>query len=155
MRLVFSEEDIDNHTNLHRVLTAEAGDVAWEAIPGSVEGLAAQVVAEAATSPMLSFLDPFGVGMSYEVLTKTLLGRPANTRTEVLLNINVESVRRIGGRLHENGGNPGAGAERTLRRVDNFLGDTWWREDFRDARSTKRLSAWRSGSGTTASSAAP
>jgi three-Cys-motif partner protein len=134
VRLVFSEEDMDNHTDLHSVLSAEAGDIRWEAIPGNVEGLARQVVAEAGTSPMLTFLDPFGVGMSYQVLTKTLLGRPLSARTEVLLNINVESVRRIGGRLNENGGKPGAGAEQTLKRVDNFLGDTWWREEFRDVR---------------------
>lgn len=60
VRLVFSEEDIDNHTNLHAVLTEEAGDAfPWEAIPGDVEHLARAIVAEAGESPMLTpFLTP-------------------------------------------------------------------------------------------------
>lgn len=137
VRLMFSEEDMDTHTELHRTLTEAAGaEVQWDADMGEVEQWAAANVREAADAPMLTLLDPFGVGLSYRVLTEVLLGRPAKLKTEVLLNINVESVRRIGGFLRVPEEQRPPGAEKTLSHVDGFLGDRWWREDFRRVRDT-------------------
>ena len=144
VRLYFSEEDIDHHTELHRTLTEAVGsDVEWEAVCGTAERWAGAFVRDAADAPMFTFLDPFGVGLSYEVLTETLLGRPAQLKTEVLVNINVESVWRIGGRLQEidSGSSPRTGAEATLERVDRFLGDTWWRGKFRRVRDASSAAA--------------
>ena len=144
VRLCFSEEDIDNHTKLQRTLSEAVGsDVEWEAMCGPVEQWAGAFVREAGEAPMFTFLDPFGVGLGYDVLTKTFLGRPAQLKTEVLMNINVESVQRIGGRLQEidSGSSNRAGVEATLERVDRFLGDTWWRDEFRRVRDTSSAAA--------------
>lgn len=132
VRLLFSEEDLDTHTELSRTLSEAAGEgVQWDADYGSVEEWAPINVRIAGEAPMLTFLDPFGVGLSYRVLTEDLLGRPPHLKTEVLLNINVESVRRIGGLLRREAS---TGFElktaKAISRVDDFLGDDWWREEF-------------------------
>ncbi len=46
-----------------------------------------------------TFLDPFGTALAHEVLTGKLLARPRDCKTEVLLNLSLEAVWRIGGHL--------------------------------------------------------
>ena len=138
VRCVFCEGDIDSASNLESVLREEAGEgLLWEVLIGDVQRYAATVVQEAGSAPMLTFLDPFGIGLPYIVLTETLLARPTSCPTEVLLNINVESVGRIGGRLRERPGARTQGAEATLRRVDTFMGGDWWRDEFNHVRDNK------------------
>jgi three-Cys-motif partner protein len=137
---VFCEADMDNVTDLRQVLAEEAGsDLNYEVFDGPVEQWAAAIVREAGPAPMLTFLDPFGAGVPYQLLTGTLLGRPTSYRTEVLLNINVEMVWRIGGRLKEEPAGPAT--EKTLATLDLFFGDTWWREEFLEARSSRGAAA--------------
>lgn len=82
------------------------------------------------TDPALIFVDPFGLGISYD-LFKVAIGRPRPARTEILLNYNIEAIRRIGGHLN----NPHRpGAEKSLQRVDASLGGDWWREVFHETR---------------------
>jgi hypothetical protein len=83
---------------------------------------------------MLTFLDPFGTALSYDNLTTKLLGRAPDKPTEVLLNLNLQGVWRIGGLL--TGDTKEADAEGTLSRLDGFFGDDWWRDEFRQARVT-------------------
>jgi three-Cys-motif partner protein len=142
VRLLFSEEDLDTHTELNRTLTQAAGEaVQWDADYGPVEQWAPVNVRIADEAPMLTFLDPFGVGLSYDVLTKILLGRPANLKTEVLLNINIESVRRIGGHLRRLEQGYDAASAKTVATVDDFLGDDWWHEEFRSVRDRSTAAA--------------
>lgn len=139
-RCLFCEADIDNATDLRRVLSAEAGDdLNYEVFDGPVEMWATGIVRDAGQSPMLTFLDPFGAALPYKLLTETLLGRPVSSRTEVLLNINVEMVWRIGGRLTEKV--PSPSTEKTLSTLDLFFGDTWWREEFLRARGSRGAAA--------------
>jgi hypothetical protein len=83
----------------------------------------------AGTDPMLTFLDPFGTPLAYDVLVTQLLGRPPVTPTEVLLNLNLESVSRIGGLLATK--TPKPHHELTLGRLDTSFGGAWWRDTFR------------------------
>lgn len=82
------------------------------------------------TDPALIFVDPFGLGISYELFKKAL-ARPKPALTEILLNYNIEAIRRIGGHL-KNPEKPGA--EKSLQRVDASLGGPWWRELFQETR---------------------
>lgn len=95
---------------------------------GRIEDHLAELVAEAADLPLLAFLDPFGLGISLEQLSETLLNRP-NTiggATEILLNFNLGGLPRIGGLLTSP--DPGAGAPATLARLDAVLGGAAWRD---------------------------
>jgi three-Cys-motif partner protein len=86
-----------------------------------------EVVAAAVNKPMFVFLDPCGVGIPFDGMTR-LLNRNAPRHqppTEVLLNFNHAAVRRIGGHLKSPSGN-----EATIRRMDDAVGGTWWHEAF-------------------------
>lgn len=87
--------------------------------------------------PVVTFLDPFGVAMPRELVTGMLLARQSPP-SEVLLNINVEAVSRLGGLLQraEDGSvqiKPNC-FEKGVERADEFLGGDWWRSEFLDAR---------------------
>lgn len=89
-------------------------------------------LAAAGSDPVLLFLDPFGVSLSLDLLVDSIKKRPADSKTEVLLNFNIEAVSRIGGILESK--KPQPHDEKTLARGDAFLGGTWWREEFVKAR---------------------
>ena len=86
-----------------------------------------EVIAAAANKPMFVFLDPCGVGITFDAMIR-LLNRNAPQHqppTEVLLNFNHAAVRRIGGHLRSPSGN-----EATIRRMDDAVGGTWWLDAF-------------------------
>ncbi len=86
-----------------------------------------EVMTVAANKPMFVFLDPCGVGIPFDAMTR-LLNRNAPSHqppTEVLLNFNHAAVTRIGGHLRSPSGN-----EATIRRMDDAVGGTWWHEAF-------------------------
>lgn len=85
------------------------------------------VIASTANKPMFVFLDPCGVGISFEAMIR-LLNRAAPRHrppTEVLLNFNHDAVRRIGGHLRSENRN-----EATIQRLDAAVGGAWWHEAF-------------------------
>lgn len=57
-----------------------------------------------AGSPVVTFLDPFGVAMPTNPMTDLLLAKGRPRPSEVLLNINLEAVGRLDGWLEERGG---------------------------------------------------
>lgn len=94
--------------------------------------------------PVVTFLDPFGVAMDRHHMTDTLLApRPGGQPSEVLLNINVEAVWRIGGNLQRglSGFEPQRGQEKGVLKADAFLGGTWWREVFFESREAGQTAA--------------
>ncbi len=87
--------------------------------------------------PLVTFLDPFGISMSRQMMIETLLSHRERSRsTEVILNINLEAVRRIGGNLQLVKGRiePKQGQESGIRRTDEFFGGEWWRHSFFEQR---------------------
>jgi three-Cys-motif partner protein len=95
--------------------------------------------ARASGSPLLAFLDPFGVSMDRSTMVDAVCARGSLT-TEVMLNINVEAVSRHGGYLQK-GADGRAEVRSHLRaktsgveKTDRFLGGTWWRDRFVQAR---------------------
>ncbi len=92
---------------------------------GSIEEHIATVVAQVGSDPLLTFLDPFGTALPWSQLKDSLLNRPNSAPNEVLLNMNVDALRRIGAlpRAEEK-------HRATVERLDALLGHTGWRETF-------------------------
>ncbi|MEW2086096.1 three-Cys-motif partner protein TcmP [Streptomyces sp. NPDC005283] len=115
-------------------LVAEAHEqgLAAHALQGRAEKHLESVLSRAQGAPLFAFLDPFGLGLSFDALTRQIFGtrtergatgRPA---TEVLLNFNANAVRRIGGLLTSGKDTPNKPA--ILSAMDTACGGTWWRD---------------------------
>lgn len=80
--------------------------------------------------------------MNRATMTDVLLSR-RTASSEVIVNINLEAVWRIGGNLEERDGEilARSGQESGVQRVDAFFGGTWWRNDFHAARQAQGSAA--------------
>ncbi|MFE7229168.1 three-Cys-motif partner protein TcmP [Streptomyces sp. NPDC001231] len=120
-------------------MVEEASDrgLTAQALNGQVQKHLDYVVKQAQGAPLLAFIDPFGLGLSFEALTEQLFGsrRPAGATgrdaTEVLLNFNANAVRRIGGVLRST--KETKSKEATLVAMDSACGGGWWRDEFMQA----------------------
>ncbi|MFE1076225.1 three-Cys-motif partner protein TcmP [Streptomyces sp. NPDC058783] len=107
------------------------------ALRGRAEKHLSAVLDRAAGSPLFAFLDPFGLGLSFDALTQDIFGSRARRgltgrhATEVLLNFNANAVRRIGGLLTSTKQTPSKPA--TLSAMDVACGGDWWRQEFLDS----------------------
>ncbi|MFE6478054.1 three-Cys-motif partner protein TcmP [Streptomyces rochei] len=114
---------------------AQRKGVSAHALKGKVEIHLEQVLERAKGAPLFAFLDPFGLGVSYDALTNQIFGsRRGSTgrhATEILLNFNANAVRRIGGYLNSSKDFPGKNA--TLEAMDAACGGPWWRDEFRNS----------------------
>lgn len=127
---LFVESDPKLAANLSEVLQKEAPpELRYEVWTGDVSDYVVPALTRAGTDPLLAFLDPFGTPLAYEVLTRQLLHRPMTQPTEVLLNLNLEAVGRIGGLLSSK--SPKASDQIALGKLDAAFGE-WWRETFRE-----------------------
>ncbi|MEU6340664.1 three-Cys-motif partner protein TcmP [Streptomyces sp. NPDC046977] len=106
------------------------------ALRGRVEKHLDEVLDRAQGAPLFAFLDPFGLGLSFDALTKHLFGSrgwaTGRLATEVLLNFNANAVRRIGGLLTSPKDTPSKPA--TLQAMDVACGGPWWRDEYRTSR---------------------
>lgn len=93
------------------------------------------------SDPLVTFLDPFGVALPFQQMTSRLL--PRTRKSEVLLNINVEAVSRLGGWLERRDGSivPKQDQRGGVESVDQFFGDTTWRRRFLEVRETGNSAA--------------
>jgi three-Cys-motif partner protein len=112
-------------------------------LEGSVEDELPRAWKLVSGAPVITFLDPFGVNTVPVGLMARLLARGRPTPSEVLLNINVEAVGRLGGCLEERGGviTPKPGLEKSVDRVDRFFGNTSWRVHFYQVRNSPMATA--------------
>jgi three-Cys-motif partner protein len=93
-----------------------------------VEDAIDQVIDAAAGLPLFLFLDPCGLGLPFRRLVEILNRRPDDwPPTEVLLNFSMDAVRRLGGVAVK-----GIGGSTAARRMDEAVGDTWWRKLLHD-----------------------
>lgn len=143
---LFSESDPAKAAMLSAALAAEApSGFQYQVWPGDASTHLDRALEVAGRDPMLTFLDPFGTALDYSSLTDKLLRRPTSLPTEVLLNLNVEMVTRIGGVLDTPAPRPHDA--KTLARLDAFFGDQWWRQVFLNSRGdrgpgTAATAAW-------------
>lgn len=142
MHCIFIEHYAKYAANLREVLHNEApASLKYDILEGDVEDRLDDALAIAGDSPLLAFLDPFGTALPYQHMVNKLMKRGDRLKTEVLLNLNLEMVWRIGGYLSGEEADEErtqAGRSATLERVDNFIGGDWWRETFLKARVSGR-----------------
>ncbi|OLO35062.1 hypothetical protein PZ61_0234220 [Streptomyces sp. MNU77] len=127
----FIEKNRKNFQSLSQlVVEAREQGLDAHALQGRVERHLDHVLEAAQGAPLFAFLDPFGLGITFEALTERIFGsrRASRQPTEVLLNFNANAVRRIGGLLISRKNTPGKPA--TLRALDVACGGDWWREEF-------------------------
>jgi three-Cys-motif partner protein len=130
---MFVEEN-PRHCERLEALLRELGEHDAEVFPGDVEEHLDFIVRASEGKSLLVFLDPFGLSIPFELLTRTVLRRSRYGRqrqfqpTEVLLNFSLNGIYRSAGRLDstaENAAAAKANATR-LRELDGFLGGAWW-----------------------------
>lgn len=127
--LLLVEEDKKTHTRLLEVLREHSVQLPHAPYNGDAHKLIDELLTVASGAPLFAFIDPYGLGVTFQDLTQKFLARPAglgSPATEVLLNFSSEAVRRIAGRLAEPVGTKGR--EAALERVDEVCGGTWWRD---------------------------
>lgn len=138
LHCVFVERNTQYAHNLRSVLEDEApSSVSFDVLEGDLSERLDDALSIAKESPLLAFLDPFGTALPYDRMVDDLMRRRGQLKTEVLLNLNLEMVWRIGGFLsgdESDSERNTAGRSATLERVDNFLGGDWWRKTFKEAR---------------------
>lgn len=123
-RLFFHEIKRENYAALKPVVDEyKARGVLAEASPDEVVKGLDKVIEAARGLPLFLFLDPCGVGIPFDELTRVLSGprRDVWPPTEVLLNFSLDAVRRIGGLV-----NPAPLGEKTTVRLDTALDEDWW-----------------------------
>jgi hypothetical protein len=80
--------------------------------------------------PPRPVLDPFGLGLPFDVIVDIFAGRPAGQyvpATEVLFRFDANAIRRIRGVVH---GDPNhRGREKMLEALDRAAGGSWWRDE--------------------------
>lgn len=133
---VFIESDRGKAAELRSNLAPfQAEGLTAVILEGTVEQRLPEAWAHVGSSPVVTFLDPFGVAMPRDLMTSLLLDVQRKAPSEVLLNINVEAVRRLGGCLELRDGDlmPKVGLERGVERVDRFFGGMSWRQLFYEA----------------------
>jgi three-Cys-motif partner protein len=138
LHCIFIERNAKYASNLRQVLSVEAPvALKYEVLQGDVEQRLDDALDLTGDSPLLAFLDPFGTALPYQQMVNRLMKR-GDLKTEVLLNLNLEMVWRIGGGFlsgdETDDERTSSGRSATLERVDNFLGGAWWRDSFRQAR---------------------
>ncbi len=146
VRVVFIESDPELAAKLAlNVEPFRRGGRHVSVLCGDVHSRITEAWGLVAGQPVVTFLDPFGVAMQRDTMCKVLLNRsPKEHPSEVLLNINLEAVRRIGGNLElrTNGDVvPKAGQEAGVARADAFFGGAWWQRQFFENRLDSRSAA--------------
>lgn len=134
---VFVEKERKSFESLKGVVEQyQADGVTCAAFNDEVENRLTDVVAKAKGVPLLFFLDPCGVGVSYQCLVAALTGPRlgAYPATEVLLNFNTSAVRRIGGQLAVTIGNRSG-----VGRLDDACDGDWWHAPYLEAMATENI----------------
>ena len=136
-RCVFIEADPAHANSLRGHLTSfQNQGLTAVVLEGDVQDHLQEAWKMVGGAPVITFIDPFGIAMPHHLMTELLLVTGRANPSEVLLNINVEAVSRLGGWLEERccAVVPRPEMEKGVERVDRFLGDTWWRSQFFEAR---------------------
>jgi len=137
LRCVFVELDKDYFAQLNSLIQQEAGDLDVQARQGRIEDHISEIVSTCGDAPLFAYLDPFGVGVPFNTLTETLLGRSkyGHPKTEVLLNFSIQAFDRVGGLIKSTARNRAA----TLARMDQTLGGDWWQRTYLENSGVDRL----------------
>jgi len=135
IRCWFVEENRRNYDALVSGL-ADHGVSSDRAVPlfGTMAEHLHAVLEAAQGIPLFAFIDPFGIGLPFDLLTGALMRRPLVTSgvppTEVLINFVHAGIYRNAGQLDAvtNDRRQLQAAERKIADLDSNLGGRWWRD---------------------------
>jgi three-Cys-motif partner protein len=129
LECTFVEKDQKTYEKLCAVLADEdGGSVRWRALHGTVQAHLDGILESAEGIPLFIFLDPFGLGLPFAVITDIFQRRPHGTSaTEVLFRFDAGAIRRIRGVWHSQRENPARWA--TAAALDTAAGGSWWRDE--------------------------
>lgn len=130
LRCTFVERDPEFCQTLREVL-AEAMPTA-EVICDSVGNRITELLNSCEGSPLLAFLDPFGLAIEFQQL-EALAQRRAPT--DIIMNVSLSALRRNAGHLTSTSTNPAylKARETIIARMDAVLGGDWWRPIWQEA----------------------
>jgi three-Cys-motif partner protein len=129
LRCVFIEQEPEHIRSLQALVASENFGNRHVVFKGSAEANLRAAVERVGKDPLLTFLDPFGTALPFDLMKSTLLARPPAAKNEILLNFHLPSVARIGALLRRPTG-LGPADQHTLERLDLFLGSQHWRKTF-------------------------
>lgn len=134
LRCTFVEKDPHHAQALKQLLATELPQAT--VIEGDLRDHVADIAEECDKSPLLAFIDPFGLGLTYTQLEQ--LANRTNTKTDIIMNVSVSAIRRVGGHLFGTGEDPTyrKARETMLGRFDDTMGGDWWREVLTECRRT-------------------
>jgi len=143
LRIVFVEKDPEHHRHLRDCLQREGAELDWHTHLGTAGEHLDAILAAHPLDPALFFLDPFGLGLPFDVVTRKILSRPKplgygpGPKTEILLNFSMVGVRRVAGLLTSP--KPQPHDDKRLASLDAFLGGAWWRGMHLDGGSAREI----------------
>lgn len=130
---LFVEKREAEYTELCSMLTevekSSTTPITWSARRGNVADHLDELLDRATGVPLFLFLDPFGLGLPFEVIASVFERRPrgqGTPATEVLFRFDAGAIRRIRGVLHKS---TEPSRDATLRALDTAAGGTWWRDE--------------------------
>lgn len=124
LRCHFVEQQPEHAQTLRESIAQHPQRSRAQVYEGGIEDHLDGILTHVGERPTLVFLDPFGASFDADLLRETLLAKPGR-KVEVLLNVSLTAVWRIGGQLAKN-----QLESRALTRLDTALGGEWWREEF-------------------------
>lgn len=128
LQCVFIEQDPAHAQTLSAVVQRSAARGKAHVIQGAAQNEMPGVITAMGTDPALTFLDPYGTALPYPLMRDVILGRDAKVN-EVLLNLNITTLWRIGGILGSDR-KLTAADQKTVDLLDVFLGESSWRDVF-------------------------
>lgn len=119
--------------------------ITWSARRGNVADHLDELLDRATGVPLFLFLDPFGLGLPFEVIASVFERRPrgiGSPATEVLFRFDAGAIRRIRGVLHKS---KEPSRDATLLALDTAAGGTWWRDEDDPTMSNEDYVEWFAG----------
>ncbi|GAB2613809.1 three-Cys-motif partner protein TcmP [Pseudactinotalea suaedae] len=135
--LLLCEKNASHHAALLQALASDGHRLDPPPMHATFEDVLPMVLEIAGESPTFFFLDPYGLGISFDDVV-SIMNRGGSPKTEVCLNFSANAVRRIGGRLKEP--SDATGRTKTLEGLDRACGGTWWRQEWENADSPEDAS---------------
>jgi len=132
LRCTFVEKDAEHAAALANLMA----DLLPSAIVirGDLQDHVEEIASSCDDGPLLAFIDPFGLSISFESLCR--LAKRTNPKTDIIMNVSLSALRRVGGHLTSTSEDPTYLKARStaISRMDDVLGGDWWQEIWRRAK---------------------
>lgn len=135
LRCTFVEKEGKHAVALAELLAVELPEAT--VIHGDLRDHVDDIAVACDKHPLLAFIDPFGLGLTFDQLNR--LADRTNKKTDIIMNVSLSALRRVGGHLTADGSSPAylKARETMLANYDATMGGDWWRGIFLDCQRTE------------------